>query len=63
MPYIAKPMDWNHVMITTFDSLVDWNSILRVIDHFVNSINPAGMGFKNAVSSFERIQYIRWNVW
>lgn len=42
MPYIAKPIDRNQVMITTFDSLVEWNSIARVIDHFINSIDLAG---------------------
>ena len=27
MPYIAKPIDIDQVMITTFESLVEWNSI------------------------------------
>ncbi len=53
MPYIAKPIDRDQVMIMTFDSLVGCNSIARVIDHFVNNIDLAGMGFKNAVPSFE----------
>ena len=53
MPYIAKPIDRDQVMIMTFDSLVECNSIARVIDHFVNNIDLAGMGFKNAVPSFE----------
>ena len=53
MTYIAKHIDRDQIMITTFDSLVEWNSIARVIDHFVNSIDLAGMGFKNAVPSFE----------
>lgn len=53
MPYIAKPIDRDQVMITTFDSLVEWNSIARVIDHFVNNIDLAEMGFKNAVPYYE----------
>lgn len=31
MPYIAKPIDRDQLMIMTFDSLVECNSIAKVI--------------------------------
>ena len=32
---------------------MEWDSIARVIDRFVNNTDLAGMGFKNAVPYFE----------
>ena len=53
MPYINAPIDRNQVMITTFDALVDPESIARIIDHFVNNVDLAEMGFKNTTPATE----------
>jgi transposase len=53
MPYIAKPIDRNQVTIGTLDSMVDRNSIARVIDHFVNRLDLAELGFEKTEPSFE----------
>ena len=39
MPYIAKPIDRDQVTLNTLDSMVEWNSTARVIDHFVDCLD------------------------
>jgi transposase len=53
MPYITKPIDRDQVTISTLDSMVDQNSIARVIDHFVDCLDLAGLGFEKAEPGFE----------
>ena len=44
MPYV-KSMDRNQLMMTTLDMLVDQDSIVRITDAFVNSLNLQKLGF------------------
>lgn len=53
MPYIEKPIDRNQVTISTLDSMVEWNSIARVIDCFVDHLDLKKMGFGKIEPSFE----------
>ena len=53
MPYIAKPINRNQVVINTLDSMVEWDSIARVIDCFVEHIDLKEMGFEKTEPSFE----------
>ena len=48
MPYIKKKIDRNQVMITSFDSLVEPESIARIIDFFVDHVDLMKMGFHRA---------------
>lgn len=48
MPYIKKKIDRNQVMITSFDSLVEPESIARIIDFFVDHVDLMKMGFQRA---------------
>ena len=47
MPYI-KTFDRNQMMFCSWDSFVDEQSIARIIDAFVNSLNLADFGVKDA---------------
>lgn len=51
MPYV-KSMNRNQLMMTTFDMLVDQDSIVRIIDAFVDSLDLQKLGFlfRNRVS-------------
>ena len=46
MPYIVKPINRNQAVINTLDSMVEWDSIARVIDCFVDHIDLKEMGFE-----------------
>lgn len=48
MSYIKKKIDRNQVMITSFDSLVEPESIARIIDFFVDHVDLMKMGFQRA---------------
>lgn len=48
MPYIEKPIDRNQVCISTLDSMVARDSIARVIDCFVDSLDLKAMGFEKS---------------
>jgi len=47
MPYI-QPKDRNQMMMCTMSSLIDENSIARVIDAFVDSLDMEELGFRYA---------------
>ena len=51
MPYIAKPIDRDQVTISTLDSMVEWDSTARVIDHFVDCLDC-----KAANTYFQRLR-------
>lgn len=53
MPYIEKPIDRNQVTVSTLDDMVEWNSIARVIDCFVDSLDLEKLGFTKAEPAFE----------
>ncbi len=53
MPYIVKPINRNQAVINTLDSMVEWDSIARVIDCFVDHIDLKEMGFEKAEPCFE----------
>ncbi len=53
MPYVVKPIDRNQVTMNTLDTMVEWNSIARVIDCFVDHLDLSGLGFKKTNPSFE----------
>ena len=44
MPYV-KSMDRDQLMMTTLDMLVDQDSIVRVMDAFVDSLDLQKLGF------------------
>ncbi len=48
MPYKKKRIDRDQVMITSFDSLVEPESIARIIDFFVDHVDLMEMGFQRA---------------
>ena len=52
MPYI-KAQDRNQMMMYSLDSMVDPESIARIIDKFVDGLNLEGMGFEKAEASVE----------
>ena len=45
MPYI-EAQDRNQMMMCSLDSMVDPESIARIIDKFVDGLNLESMGFK-----------------
>lgn len=53
MPYITKPINRNQVTMSTLDSMVEWDSIARVIDCFVDHIDMKEMGFEKTEPNFE----------
>lgn len=53
MPYIVKPIDRNQVTLRTLDSMVEWDSIARVIDCFVDCQDLTELGFERTEPSFE----------
>ena len=53
MPYIAKPIDRDQVTISTMDSMVEWNSTARVIDHFVESLDLGKLDFEKTGPNYE----------
>ena len=53
MPYITKPIERDQVMLITYDSLIEWNSIARVIDYFVDHLDLNEMGIRDTGSSPE----------
>lgn len=46
MIHYVKSFDRNQMMMTTWDSMVDPESIARLIDVFVNSLDLADYGIK-----------------
>ena len=46
MPYV-KTIDRNQMYMTSLDMMVDPDSIARIIDAFVDSLDLTGMGFTN----------------
>lgn len=52
MPYM-KTADRDQMMLTSMDAQVDSESIARIIDAFVDSLDLQGMGFKKAESAAE----------
>lgn len=53
MPYVVKPIDRNQVTMNTLDAMVEWDSIARVIDCFVDHLDLKELGFEKAKPSFE----------
>lgn len=53
MPYISAPKDRNQIMLTSYNDLVDEESMARVIDYFVDSLDLSKLGFKNTAPSKE----------
>lgn len=53
MPYIVKPIDRNQLTLRNLDSMVEWNSIARVIDCFVDGLKLPELGFKKTEPGFE----------
>lgn len=52
MPYIVKPINRNQAVINTLDSMVEWDSIARVIDCFVDHIDLKEMGIRKNRTKF-----------
>ena len=52
MPYI-EAQDRNQMMMCSLDSMVDPESIVRIIDKFVDGLNLEGMGFSKAEAAAE----------
>lgn len=53
MPNIIAPIDRDRMMITSYDSLVEAESVARIIDYFVDNLDLKEMGIKNAEPSKE----------
>ena len=53
MPYIEKPIDRDQVTISTLDSMVEWDSTARVIDHFVECLDLGRLGFEKTGPNYE----------
>ena len=53
MPYKPKPIDRYQLMMNNLDSMVAWDSMARIIDIFVDSLDLAEMGFTKTDPSFE----------
>ncbi len=53
MPYIEKPIDRNQMTIRTLDSMVEWDSVARVIDCFVDRLDLKELGFEKTEPCFE----------
>ena len=52
MPYI-EAQDRNQMMMCPLDSMVDPESIARIIDKFVDGLNLESMGFKKTEAAAE----------
>ena len=52
MPYI-EAQDRNQIMMCSLDSMVDSESIVRIIDKFVDGLDLESMGFKKAEAAVE----------
>lgn len=48
--HYVEAFDRNQMMITSWDSMVEPESTARLIDAFVNSLNPADYGIKEMAS-------------
>lgn len=46
MPYVVKPINRNQVTMSTLNFMVEWDSIARVIDCFVDHIDLKEPGFE-----------------
>ena len=53
MPYIQAAIDRDQMMVTSYNDLVDPESMARVIDYFVDCLDLAKLGFKNMEPSEE----------
>lgn len=53
MPYVVKPINRNQVTMSTLNSMVEWDSIARVIDCFADHIDLKGLGFEKTEPSLE----------
>lgn len=53
MPYIKAPIDRDQMMMTSYNDLVDPESMARVIDYFVNCLDLSMLGFNNTKPSEE----------
>ena len=53
MPYIQAAIDRDQMMVTSYNDLVDPESMARVIDYFVDCLDLAKLGFKNTEPSEE----------
>ena len=53
MPYVIKPINRNQVTMSTLNSMVEWDSIARVIDCFVDHLDLKELGFEKTEPSFE----------
>lgn len=53
MPYVVKPIDRNQVTMNTLDAMVEWDSIARVIDCFVDHLDLKELGFEKTKPSLE----------
>ena len=53
MPYIPAAIDRDQMMMTSYNDLVDPESMARVIDYFVDCLDLAKLGFKNTEPSEE----------
>jgi len=51
MPFIPPKFDRNQLMMTSFDALIDSNSVARIIDCFIDHVDLKSMGFSNTVPS------------
>ena len=59
MPYVVKPIDRNQVTMNTLDAMVEWDSIARVIDCFVDHLDLKELGFEKTKPSFEGRQLLK----
>ena len=53
MPYIQAAIDRDQMMVTSYNDLVDPESMARVIDYFVDCLDLSKLGFKNTEPSEE----------
>lgn len=53
MPYVVKPINRNQVTMSTLNSMVEWDSIARVIDCFADHIDLKELGFEKTEPSPE----------
>ena len=60
MPYV-KSINRNQLIMTTLDMLVDQDSIVRIIDAFVDSLDLQKLGFLFAEPDFRTISDFRKN--
>lgn len=53
MPYKPKPIDRYQLVMNNLDGMVAWDSMARIIDTYVDSLDLAEMGFTKTDPSFE----------